>query len=154
MGKLGQIKTKTELYQQLDLYKLTGSKIDKTTLLSLFNGSSWNKNFKNTCTTTHKMKDTAFNYTGFIQPKFLIEMLNWDDSDGFYDLLMVVCQKEILVTFNDLQIPMPDGTIDLYDVFKALRNLHVDNEDVITYTFGKDAIERFAQCITNFMNPS
>ena len=111
------------LYQQLDLYKPTGSKIDKTTLLSLFNGGSWNRNFKNNTTTT-KMPNTAFNYTGFIQPKFLIEMLQRDDHDGFYDRLLVVCPEELVVPFKDLQVPMPDNMVKFFDVFKSIRDTH------------------------------
>ncbi len=136
------------LYQQLDLYKPTGSRIDKTTLLSLFNGGSWNRNFKNN-KTTNKMENTAFNYTGFIQPKFLVEMLQREDQDGFYDRLMVACPPEIVVPFGDLQVPMPMDIVQLYEVFKYVRQLHVTNEDVIVYTFSQEAIETFAEMHDN-----
>ena len=119
-----------------------GSKIDKTTLLSLFNGGSWNRNFKNN--TTSKMSTTAFNYTGFIQPKFLVEMLQRDDQDGFNDRLMVVCPAEVLVPFKELQVPMPEDAVDLYTVFKGIRSVHAQ-EEVLRYRFSDEAQEAFAE---------
>lgn len=132
------------LYQQLDLYKPTGSKIDKTTLLSLFNGASWNRNFKNN-PNTFKMKSTAFNYSGFIQPKFLVEMLAREDHEGFSDRLMIACPAELLVPFKELQVPMPLDIVDLHDVFKSVRSLHSDSDDGLVYTFDDDALELFGE---------
>ena len=63
---------------------------------------------------------TAFNYTGFIQPKFLIDMLSRDDHDGFYDRIMVCCPSELVVPFKELQVPLPDNIITFYDVFKTI----------------------------------
>ena len=138
------------LFQQLDLYKPSGSRIDKTTLLSLFSGGSWQRNFKN-ATADDKMETTAFNYTGFIQPKFLIDMLSRDDHDGFYDRIMVCCPSELVVPFKELQVPLPDNIITFYDVFKTIRDLH-QTGDTITYKFTNEALDNLAEMHDNLQN--
>ena len=134
----------------MDLYKPSGSRIDKTTLLSLFSGGSWQRNFKN-ATADDKMETTAFNYTGFIQPKFLIDMLSRDDHDGFYDRIMVCCPSELVVSFKELQVPLLDNVITFYDVFKTIRDLH-QTGDTITYKFTNEALENLAEMHDNLQN--
>ena len=117
-----------------------GSKLDKTMLLSLFNAGSWNRNFKNN--TTSKMSSTTFNYTGFIQLKFLVEMLQRDDQDGFTDRLMVVCPAEVchLRTYKYLCL----HTL-LYICTECLRAYrvfaHAKGEEVLLYRFLDHALQ-------------
>ena len=97
------------------------------------------------------MDSTAFNYCGFIQPKFLIEMLNRDDQDGFYDRIMVCCPGEILVPFKDLQAPMPQDIVNFYDVFTTLRQIHQGSEETIKYTFNAEALQKFGEMHDNLL---
>ena len=90
------------------------------------------------------MKTTAFNYTGLIQPKFLIDMLSRDDHDGFYDRIMVCCPGELVVPFKELQVPLLDNIITFYDVFKTIRDLH-QTGDTITYKFTNEALENLVE---------
>ena len=71
------------MYGQLDAYKHSGSRLDRSTLLELYNGDSWCRNFKNRDEDTSKMHHTAFNMCGFIQPSFVVGMLNACDPDAF-----------------------------------------------------------------------
>ena len=56
------------MYSQLDLYKQSGSVMDRKTLITLNGGSSWSRNYQNY---TASIKQTAFNMSGFIQPFFV-----------------------------------------------------------------------------------
>ena len=47
------------MYGQLDAYK--HSRLDRSTLLDLYNGGSWTRNFKNREQASVKMHRTAFN---------------------------------------------------------------------------------------------
>ena len=62
------------MYSQLDLYKQSGSVMDRKTLITLNGGSSWSRNYRNY---TASMNKTAFNnyMVGFIQPAFVEKML-------------------------------------------------------------------------------
>ena len=94
---------------------------------------------------------STFNYCGFIQPKFLIEMLNRDDQNGFYDRIMVCCPAEILVPFKDLQAPMLQDIVSFYDVFTTLREIHQGSEEAINYTFNEEALEKFGEMHDNLL---
>ena len=69
---LGLFDEMSTMYSQLDLYKQSGSVMDRKTLITLNGGSSWSRNYK---TYTASMKQTAFNMSGFIQPSFVEKML-------------------------------------------------------------------------------
>ena len=79
---LGAFDEMSSFYGQLDLFKHTGSTLDRKTLLSLNSGASWCRNFRNYSGTIEK---TAFNVTGFIQPAFAMQMLHSSDHDGLND---------------------------------------------------------------------
>ena len=79
---LGAFDEMSSFYGQLDLFKHSGSTLDRKTLLSLNSGSSWCRNFLNYTGTIDK---TAFNLTAFIQPAFAFQMLNGPDHDGLND---------------------------------------------------------------------
>ena len=46
-------------------------------------------------------------------------------------------------------MPLPDDIVDFHDVFKSIRDLHVDSEEVMIYTFDKDALDQFADMHDN-----
>ena len=79
---LGLFDEMSTLYGQLDLYKQSGSVMDRKTLITLNGGSSWTRNYRNY---SASMSKTAFNISGFIQPAFVEKMLLSDDADGFND---------------------------------------------------------------------
>ena len=44
---LGMYDEMSVMYGQLDAYKHSGSRLDRSTLLDLYNGGSWSRNFRN-----------------------------------------------------------------------------------------------------------
>lgn len=76
---LGMYDEMSIMYGQLDAYKHSGSRLDRSTLLELYNGGSWSRNFKNKDHSTSKMKQTSFNMCGFIQPAYVVNMLQSAD---------------------------------------------------------------------------
>ena len=73
------------MYSQLDAYKHSGSRLDRSTLLDLYNGGSWSRNFKNKENSNIKMMHTSFNMCGFIQPTLIVKMMESEDPDAFND---------------------------------------------------------------------
>ena len=69
---LGMYDEMSVMYGQLDAYKHSGSRLDRSTLLDLYNGGSWSRNFRNKEQAMVKMQQTAFNMCGFIQPAFVL----------------------------------------------------------------------------------
>ena len=51
----------------------------------------------------HRM---AFNMCGFIQPSFVVAMLNASDPDAFNDRQSFVCQQEVEYKYEELKVPM------------------------------------------------
>lgn len=49
---LGMYDEMSVMYGELDAYKHQGSRLDRSTLLDLYNGESWSRNFKNEDQTT------------------------------------------------------------------------------------------------------
>ena len=82
---LGMYDEMSVLYGQLDAYKHSGSRLDRSTLLDLYNGGSWSRNFRNKEQAMVKMQQTVFNMCGFIQPAFVLSMLDSSDPDAFND---------------------------------------------------------------------
>ena len=70
---LGMYDEMSVMYGQLDTY--SGSRLDRSTLLELYNCGSWSRNFKNKDQLMSIMCKTAFNMCGFIQPSFVVEMM-------------------------------------------------------------------------------
>ena len=95
LGLFGEMSTMLQ-YSQLDLYKQSGSVMDRKTLITLNGVSSWSPNYRNY---TASMKETAFNMSGFIQPSFAEKMLLSDDADGFNDRQLFVFppQRNVLL---------------------------------------------------------
>lgn len=69
----------TTFYGLLDLFKPNGCSHDRKTLLNLYNGGKWSSNFRSV---QGKMTNTSFNIAGFIQPYYVVELLDLDDHQG------------------------------------------------------------------------
>lgn len=93
------------MYSQLDAYKHTGSRLDRSTLLDLYGGGSWSRNFKNKEKSDIKMPHTSFNMCGFIQPSFVVNMLEAPDPDAYNDRQFFICPAEVEYKY-DLVVPM------------------------------------------------
>ena len=137
---LGMYDEMSVMYGQLDAYKHSGSRLDRSTLLDLYNGGSWSRNFKNKDQSMSKMRKTAFNMCGFIQPSFVVEMLQSSDPDGFNDRQLFVCPEETEYKYEQLQVPMDPTVADLKSVFKAIQSAHKQS---VVYTFDVQAREAF-----------
>ena len=122
------------MYGQLDLYKQSGSVMDRKTLITLNGGSSWSRNYRNY---SASMSQTAFNMAGFIQPTFVEKMLLSEDADGFNDRQMFVFPPQRDVLFNDLKLPIPSNVPPLTSVYSHVREMHKISQE---YTFDDDAL--------------
>ena len=136
---LGLFDEMSTMYSQLDLYKQSGSVMDRKTLITLNGGSSWSRNYK---TYTASMKQTAFNMSGFIQPSFVEKMLLSEDADGFNDRQFFVFQPQRDVFLNDLKQPVPPNIPPLKSMYTLLRTIH---SIARTYTITGEAIEAFRE---------
>ena len=121
---LGMYDEMSAMYGQLDAYKHSGSRLDRSTLLDLYNGGSWSRNFKNKDQSMSKMRKTAFNMCGFIQPSFVVEMLQSPDPDGFNDGQLFVCPEETEYKYEQLKVPIDPTVADLKSVFKVIQSAH------------------------------
>ncbi len=130
---LGMYDEMSVMYGQLDAYKHSGSRLDRSTLLDLYNGGSWSRNFKNRENCQSKMHRTAFNMTGFIQPSFVVEMLEKGDPDAFNDRQFFVCPQEVEFKYSDLVVPMDPSVPKLEDIFRLVRNCHSTQTQVYTF---------------------
>ena len=120
------------MYGQLDAYKHSGSTLDRSTLLDLYNGGSWARNFKNKLGPS-KMLKTALNMSGFIQPAFVVSMLDKCDADGFNDCQLFDCPEEVEYKYKDLKVPMDESIPSLSLVFKVLREVHQKKRIITSY---------------------
>ena len=126
----------SSFYGQLDLYKHS-STIDRKNLLTLNGGGFWARNFKSYSAHIDK---TAFNVTRFIQPAFMYEMLNLvPDADGLNDrqLFDFTPERELL---DELQVPMPPDTLDIFEVFLEI---HENHKDSVVYTLEDEAYTEY-----------
>ena len=114
---LGMYDEMSQMYSQLDAYKHQGSRLDQVTLLDLYNGGSWSRNFKNKDQKTSKMQETAFNMCGVIQPNFAINMLDNKDPDAFNDRQFLVCPEEVEFKYHQLKVPMDESISSFDDIF-------------------------------------
>ena len=115
---LGLFDEMSTLYAQLDLYKQSGSVMDRKTLITLNGGSSWSRNYRNYSASMNK---TAFNISGFIQPAFVEKMLLSDDADGFNDRQLFVFPPQRDVFLKDLALPIPSDLPSLSEVYAIVR---------------------------------
>lgn len=137
---LGMYDEMSVMYGQLDAYKHQGSRLDRSTLLDLYNGGSWSRNFKNKEQSTCKMQETSFNMCGFIQPSFIVSMLQSSDPDGFNDRQFFVCPEEVEFKYADLKVPMDSTIPKLDEVFKSIKIAHLNR---VCYTFNEEAQCKF-----------
>ena len=125
------------MYGQLDAYKHSSSRLDQSTLLELYNGGSWYRNFKNQEEESCKMYVTAFNMCGFIQPDFVVGMLNNTDPDAFNDRQFFVCPPEVEYKYDELKfIKYPL----VPKVFQRIRKVH---QEMMEYEFSEDGRAAF-----------
>ena len=117
------------------------SRLDRSTLLELYNGGSWCLNFKNR-EDTSKMHQTAFNMCGFIQPSFVVGMLNTSDPDAFNDRQFFVCPQEVEYKYDQLKVPMDPTTPDLRAAFKRIKVVH---QKMVQYTFEEGGRRAYIQ---------
>ena len=136
---LGLFDEMSTMYSQLDLYKQSGSVMDRKTLITLNGGSSWSRNYRNY---TASMKQTAFNMSGFIQPSFVEKMLLSDDADGFNDRQLFVFPPQRDVFLNDLKQPIPSNIPSLKSIYTLLRTIHTA---ACTYTLTGEALEAYRE---------
>lgn len=134
---LGLFDEMSTLYAQLDLYKQSGSVMDRKTLITLNGGSSWSRNYRNY---SASMTKTAFNISGFIQPAFVEKMLLSDDADGFNDRQLFAFPPQRDVFLKDLALPIPSHLPSLENVYTILRRNHCQP---IEYVFTDEALEIF-----------
>ena len=136
---LGLYDEMTVMYGQLDAYKHSGSTLDRSTLLDLYNGGSWARNFKNK-NGPSKLQKTAFNMAGYIQPAFVVNMLEKPDIDGFNDQQLFDCPPEVDFKYGALKVPV-DATLPSLDtIFRIIRMMHVDK---LVYTMNEEAMANF-----------
>lgn len=135
---LGLFDEMSTLYRQLDLYRHSGSVMDRKTLITLNGGSSWSRNYRNYSATLPK---TAFNISGFIQPQFVEKMLLSDDADGFNDRQLFCFPSQRDAFLGDLKLPIPVDLPSLHDIYHHIRAMHTNT--AIVYKFSDEALESF-----------
>lgn len=86
-------------WQSLDVYKPSGCVMDRKTLLKLYNGCNWDRSFRSI---KAFLPRTCFNVSGFIQPQYIVELLNTNDADGFSDRHLILCPPEVYIYFLHL----------------------------------------------------
>ena len=128
------------MYGQLDAYKHSGSRLDRSTLLDLYNGGSWSRNFKNKENSSIKMQQTSFNMCGFIQPSFIVNMQESSDPDAFNDRQFYICPEEVEYKYDELKVPMNESVAKLEDIFRSVKKAH--NEKKI-YEFDETSHSTF-----------
>ena len=77
---------------------------------------------------------------GFIQPSFVVEMLQSADPDGFNDRQLFVCPEETEYKYQQLKVPMDPTVPDLKAVFGAIQRAHKES---VIYTFDTEGREAF-----------
>ena len=137
---LGLFDEMSTLYSLLDLFKHSGSVMDRKTLITLNGGTSWTRNYRNY---SASMPNTAFNISGFIQPAFVEKMLMSDDADGFNDRQLFCFPPQRDVFLGELKLPLPSHLPALRDVYETVRAFHSKNS---TYTFTDEGYQQFTFC--------
>ena len=129
----------TTFYGLLDLFKPNGCSHDRKTLLNLYNGGKWVRNFRRV---QGKMNNTSFIIAGFIQPYYVVELLHRDNHDNFNDRQLFDVPPEIEVNYRDLEIELPADLPSFKDLFLCVIDSH---ESPKAYIFGKDAMKSFIE---------
>lgn len=86
------------------------------------------------------MTNTSFIITGFIQPYYIVELLHWDDHEGFNDRQLFDVPPEIEVNYRDLETELPTHIPSFNDVFLRIIDLHKSPK---AYIFGEDVMKSF-----------
>ena len=133
----------SSFYGQLDLNKHS-STVDRTPLLTLNSGGPWAQNFKS-------YSAHIYNYvTGFVQPAFVYEMLNLvQDADDLNNRQLFDFPPEQELYLDELQVPMPKDTPDLYQVFLEVYNHHKDR---VLYTLEGDSYAEYRSTHDRLVN--
>lgn len=139
---LGMYDEMSVLYSQLDAYKHSGSKLDRNTLLKLYTGGSWSRTFKNKDASSSKMAETSFNMCGFIQPSFVVTMLEEEDPEAFNDRQFFICPKEVDFKYEELKVPMDPSVPELSNVFRTIKRAH---ERKVTYIMSAEGKRKFIE---------
>ena len=133
------------LYGQLDLYKQSGSVMDRKTLITLNGGSSWTRNYRNY---SASMSKTAFNISGFIQPAFVEKMLLSDDADRFNDRQLFAFPPQRDVFLKELKLPIPQDLPSLCDIYQCIMKFH---KKTVEYEFDDGAMVEYEKCHDNLI---
>ena len=93
---------------------------------------------------TASMDKTAFNISGFIQPAFVYEMLNEvPDADGLNDRQLFDFPPERNIFLDELVVPTPPHTPDLFELFSTIHEVHKSN--VVQYSLEGRAYEIYRE---------
>jgi len=142
---LGFLDEISSLYAQLNLFKNSGSVMDRKTFITLNGGSSWTRNYRNY---SASMSKKGFNICGFIQPAFVEKILLSDDADGFNDRQLFCFPPQRDVLLSDLKVPITTDIPALYQVYEYIRLVHSTPR---SYVFCSDAFEQFRSCHDNLV---
>lgn len=125
----------TMFFQLIDHYK-TGS-LDRKTLLSLYGGGEWSREFKNG---SASVKSTAAQIAGYIQPFYFCKVAEEEDVDAFNDHFVIVCPKEKESMFDDY-VDLPEQYRNtLGSVFQKIYEAHQTPKE---YKFNEQGLESF-----------
>ena len=69
---------------------------------------------------------------GFIQPAFVLSMLDTSDPDAFNDRQFFICPEEVEFMYSDLKVPTDPTIVRLEDIFRKIKYAH---KDMIVYRF-------------------
>ena len=122
-------------FQLIDHYK-TGS-LNRKTLLSLYGGGEWSREFKNG---SASVKSTAAQIAGYIQPFYVCKMAEEEDVNAFNDRYVIVCPKEKESMFDDY-VDLPEQyRQSLGSTFQKIHEAHQTPKE---YKFNKLGPESF-----------
>ena len=82
------------------------------------------------------MKETAFNMCGFMQPAYVVHMLEMNDPDAFNDRQFIICPEEVEYKYGELKVPVDETIPKLEKIFRVVRAKHTYAQK---YTFGYSA---------------
>ena len=77
---------------------------------------------------------------GFIQPSFIVKMLENNDPDGFNDRQFFVCPPEVEFKYDQLEVPMDPDVPKLHKFFKNIKDAHIEK---VFYTLSDEAKTQF-----------
>ena len=125
----------TMFFQLIDHYK-TGS-LDRKTLLSLYGGGEWSREFKNGSAT---VKQTAAQIAGYIQPLYFCKMAEEDDVDAFNDRFVIVCPQEKEAFFDDF-VDLPEQYRNSLGL--TFQEIYIAHETPREYSFDVEGLATF-----------